>query len=118
MNSPQSYEQLIEASQELDLYSKLISQLNKDLALANIDLEFDEEVLPESLKYLLHEKLFHLINEHFDRYLNLLYVIDVSEEKIRSLDGSDIAQLSEQVCFLVLKREWQKVYTKYKYSQK
>ena len=83
---------------------------------ANIDLGFDEQVLPSSLKLLLQETVYKLIHEKFADYLNLLYIIDVSEEKIKELDGSDTLQLSEDVTFLILKREWQKVWFRNKYS--
>ncbi|MBC7641800.1 MAG: hypothetical protein H7174_05590, partial [Flavobacterium sp.] len=43
-------------------------------------------------------------------YLNLLYIIDVPEDQIKKLDGSDIEELSAQVAFLILKREWMKVW--------
>lgn len=101
---------------QLDLYAKLIGQLNKDLALANIDLEFASDVLPTSLKLVLHETIYKLIQEKFMDYLNLLYIVDVSEEKIRQLDGNDVLQLSEQVTFLVLQREWQKVFYRNNFS--
>ena len=65
----------------INLYKKLIKQLNKDLLFANIDLEFDENILPTSLKYLLHEMIFKLIQEKFADYLNLLYIIDVQKKK-------------------------------------
>lgn len=45
----------------------------------------------------------------FAEYLNLIYIIDVSEEQIKKLDGSDLVILAEEVAFLILKREWQKV---------
>lgn len=105
-----TFESVIYEANQRNLYPKLIQQLNKDLLFANINLEFGDEVLPTSLKFLLHETLFKLIQEKFTDYLNLLYIIDVSEEKIRQLDGSDMLQLSEQVTFLILKREWQKVH--------
>ncbi len=98
------------------MYKKLIVQLNKDLLYANIDLEFDEETLPTSLKFVLQETVFNLISSKFSDYLNLLYIVDVSEAKIRSLDGSDALKLSEEVTFLLLQREWQKVWFKAKYS--
>ena len=103
-------------AQELNLHQKLVQQLNKDLLLANINLQFDEDVLPSSLKLLLHETIYKLIQEKFTNYLNLLYIIDVSEKQIKQLDGSDILQLSENVAFLILKREWQKVFLKNKYN--
>lgn len=115
MQSLQTFQDVIDKSQELDLYKKLILQLNKDFLYANIDLEFHEEILPSSLKLLLHETIFKLIQEKFSDYLNLLYIIDVSEEKIKQLDGNDAVKLSEQVAFLILKREWQKVWFKNKY---
>ena len=113
---PNSFEALIEQADKLKLYKKLILQLNKDLLYANVDLEFNEATLPTSLKLVLQETLFHIIQNKFSDYLNLLYIIDVSEAKIKALDGSDVLQLSEDVTFLILQREWQKVWFKAKYS--
>ena len=115
MKELKTFDDLVVVANELELYSKLVLQLNKDLALANIDLEFASDVLPTSLKLLLHEKVYELIQEKFIEYLNLLYIIDVSEEKIKQLDGNNVLQLSENVTFLILKREWQKVYYRNRY---
>ena len=115
MNLPTTFEDLIQEANQLDLYKKLIKQLNKDFLYANIDLEFDEEVLPLSLKLILHETVYKLIQEKFADYLNLLYIIDVPEKKVKQLDGSDMVKLSEQVTFLILQREWQKVWFKSQY---
>ena len=116
MQLSQSFNDLIEEANQLNLYQKLIIQLNKDLALANVDLDFDVEVLPSSLKYLMHEMVYKLIQEKFAEYLNLLYIIDVSELKIKQLDGNDTLELSEQVTFLILQREWQKVWYRTQYQ--
>ena len=115
MQFPKSFNELIAEADRLKLYKKLVLQLNKDLALANVDVDFDEEVLPTSLKYILHETVFKLIQEKFSEYLNLLYIIDVSELKIRALNSDDTHELSEQVTFLILQREWQKVWYRNKY---
>lgn len=112
MQLPTNFENLIENANQLNLYKKLVQQLNKDLLYANIDLVFDEAVLPSSLKFILHETLFKLIQDKFTDYLNLLYIIDVSEQKVRQLDGGDALRLSEEVTFLILQREWQKVWFK------
>ena len=116
MKDLKTFEDLVATANQMELYSKLVLQLNKDLALANIDLEFASDVLPTSLKLLLHEKVYKLVQEKFMDYLNLLYIIDVSEEKIKQLDGNDTLQMSEEVMFLILKREWQKVYYRNLYS--
>ncbi len=112
---PTTFEALIQESERLKLYEKLVEQINKDFLLANIDLDFEPNILPSSLKYLLHEVIYNLIQEKFAEYLNLLYIIDVSEAKIKVLDGSDTLKLSEQVTFLILQREWQKVWFKQHY---
>ena len=116
MQLPTTFNQLIEEASQLKLYKKLIQQLNKDLLYANIDLSFNEDILPTSLKLLLHETVYKLIQDKFIDYLNLLYIIDVSEKKVKQLDGSDTLLLADQVAFLILQREWQKVWFKNKYS--
>ncbi len=116
MALPVTFEDLIAEANNLKLYQKLVQQLNKDFLYANIDLDFDEDILATSLKLILHETVYKLIQEKFTDYLNLLYIIDVSEDTIRQLDGSDTLQLSEQVTFLILQREWQKVWFRNKYS--
>lgn len=116
MQLPSTFNDLIDEANQLNLYEKLISQLNKDFLLANVDLDFHEEVLPSSLKLILHETVYKLIQEKFTEYLNLLYIIDVSEKQVKALDGDDILKLAEDVSFLILKREWQKVWFKNAYS--
>lgn len=110
MPIPSSFDDLVDKANKANLYQQLVKQLNKDLLFANVNLEFDEDVLPSSLKFILHETIYKLIQEKFIDYLNLLYIIDVSEEKIKQLDGNDVLKLSEDVVFLILKREWQKVW--------
>ena len=116
MTLPSNFENLVVEANRLSLYKKLVAQLNKDLLFANVDLEFDEDTLPTSLKLVLQETVYHLIQHKFSDYLNLLYQIDVSEKKIRSLNGEDLVKLSEDVTFLILQREWQKVWYKFKFS--
>jgi len=116
MQVPTNFNQLFEEANASDLYKQLVLQLNKDFLLANVDLDFHEEVLPSSLKLMLHETVYKLIQEKFTEYLNLLYIIDVPEKDVKALNGDDILMLSEAVSFLILKREWQKVWFRNKYS--
>jgi hypothetical protein len=115
MKLPTTFEALVDEANNSELYSKLVKQLNKDFLLANIDLDFHEEILPSSLKLLLHETIYKLIQEKFMEYLNLLYIVDVSEKQVKALDGNDTLKLAEDVSFLILRREWQKVWYKSKY---
>lgn len=108
--APQNTDLLLSEAQKEELFVKLIEQINKDFALANESVDFQISVSPIDLKLQLHEKIYLLIQHKFAEYLNLLYIIDVSEDQIKKLDGSDLVDLSEKVAFLILKREWQKVW--------
>lgn len=113
--TPVNTDQLLAEAEGENLYVKLIEQLNKDFNLANEAVDFSLSSKPEELKIQLYEKVFRLIHFRFAEYLNLLYIIDVPEEQVRALDGSDIEELSKQVSFLILKREWMKVWFRNKY---
>lgn len=105
---------LTEATNE-NLYFNLIEQINKDFNLANEPIDFPMSISADELKGELHEKIYRLIQYKFAEYLNLLYIIDVPEGEIKKLDGSDLVILSEQVSFLILKREWMKVWFRNNY---
>ena len=114
--APINTDLLLQEATNETLYVNLILQLNKDFNLANEAVDFPISLTPNELKIQLHEKIYRLIQYKFAEYLNLLYIIDVSEEEIKKLDGSDLVVLAEQVAFLILKREWQKVWFRNKYK--
>lgn len=113
--APINTDLLLSEAEGESLYLNLVVQINKDFNLANEGIDFPMSVSPEELKIQLHEKIYRLIQYKFAEYLNLLYIIDVAEEEVKKLDGSDLIALAEQVSFLILKREWQKVWFKNKY---
>jgi hypothetical protein len=82
------------------LYLKLVAQINKDFNLANEGIDFPMST--RGAQNTITRKIFRLIQYKFAEYLNLLYIIDVSEEE--KLDRSDLVLLAEQVSFLILKR--------------
>lgn len=114
-NPPANIDVLISQAEEENLYFKLIEQTNKDFGLANESLDVPASIFPFDFKNRVQEKIYFLIQHKFAEYLNLLYVVDVPEEEVKKLNGNDIVELSEQVTFLVLKREWQKVWFRNKY---
>lgn len=113
--APKNVDLLLSEAENEALYLKLIEQINKDFNLANEGIDFPMTISPDELKIQLHEKIYRLIQYKFAEYLNLLYIIDVSEDEVKRMDGSDLVVLAEQVSFLILKREWQKVWFKNKY---
>ena len=112
---PTNTDNLLSEAEKENLYAKLIEQLNKDFNFANEAIDFPQSTTPYELKVQLHEKIYRLIQYKYTELLNLLYIIDVPEENIKQLDGSDTVELSEQIAFLVLKREWMKVWFRNRY---
>jgi hypothetical protein len=113
--APISTDHLLSEAEKENLYNKLIEQLNKDFNFANEPIDLPKSTTPHELKVQLHEKIYRLIQYKFAEYLSLLYIVDVPEEAIKQLDGSDLVELSEQVSFLILKREWMKVWFRNNY---
>ena len=113
--APSSTENLLSEAENENLYPKLIDQINKDFNFANEAIDFPQSTTPYELKVQLHEKVYRLIQYKYAELLNLLYIIDVPEDNVKQLDGSDTVELSEQISFLILKREWMKVWFRNKY---
>lgn len=105
-----STEAIISKSEELSLYTKLIQQLNKDFLRANISVQFSENLSPKELKSKLYQSIESIIKTNLSDYLNLLYLIDVSEVKIKQLQLESADNYLHKSVFLLLFREWQKVW--------
>ena len=113
--APINTDQLLSEAGNENLYSKLIEQLNKDFNFANEAVDFPQSTTPYELKVQLHEKIYRLIQYKYTELLNLLYIIDVPEDNIKQLQGMDTAELSEQIAYLILRREWMKVWLRNRY---
>ena len=96
---------------ENDLYIKLIEQLNKDFQMTGIEEQFSLETTPKFLISQLQNSIYKLINSNYSEYLNLMYRIDVSENQLKKIDVLDV----EQIGYVILKREWQKVWIRSKF---
>lgn len=108
--APSTIDHLLSEAEKEQLYLKLVEQVNKDFNFANEPIDLPISITPEELKSALHDKIYRLIQYKFVEYLNLLYIVDVPEEQVKQLDGTDVFEMSHQVAFLVLKREWMKVW--------
>lgn len=113
--APINTDQLLSEAEKENLYAKLIEQLNKDFNFANEAVDFPQSTTSYELKVQLHEKIYRLIQYKYTELLNLLYIIDVPEENIKQLQGMDTAELSEQIAYLILRREWMKVWFRNRY---
>lgn len=116
MESKNSIE-LIQNIQKENLYAQTVQQLNKDFQLANIDKTIEVSLKPNELKEALNEFLLNLFTNHYDSYLNLLYIVDVSEKELRKVSNKILSEMIEEISFLILKREFQKVWLKKRFSK-
>lgn len=98
-----------------NLLPKLIEQLNKDFQLANINEQLAPELVIAEVNAALNKILYSLMTKQYDDYLNLLYRIDVSEKELTLIKGIDLKDNLNEIAFLIIKREFQKVWFKSKY---
>ncbi|MDX1829478.1 MAG: hypothetical protein R3342_08030 [Lutibacter sp.] len=102
--------ELLEKSLKENLYGKIIQQLNKDFLLANVSYHFSEEINPSELKKTLVEILHEMVINNYDDYLNLIYRIDISEKDLAKIKGQSLKLIVDEITYLILKREYQKVW--------
>lgn len=100
-----------------NLYEKLIQQLNKDFQMSNLDVEIKSSLPPKELYKTLNDYLMHLIQKQYDDYLNFLYRVDVGETELLKVNSVDLEESINQVTFLVLKREVQKVWLRENFNK-
>jgi hypothetical protein len=106
---------LLENALAQKLYKKLILQLCKDFELANIPMEISVTMDPGNLITVLKEKIYRLLLDQFADYLNLMYEVDVPESDFKEMEGNNVVEVAEQVVYLMVKRELQKVTSKARY---
>ena len=99
-----------------NLYHALIQQLNKDLLLTNLHFVVPENCKPAILLEELNRFVSELVNNDFNTFLNLLYRIDLSENILIKLPKDNQEEYISSISFLILKREWEKVWFRKKYS--
>jgi hypothetical protein len=101
---------------EEEIFPSLVEKLHKDFAL-------EKETLPavsnlEIIRKQLIEKVKELMSRDYERFLNSLYRIDVSEKKVREiLHSKDRTTIPEQLADLIIERQMMRVRTQILYKQ-
>jgi hypothetical protein len=103
--------------EQMEMLEKLIVQLNKDLSLSGIETQFNMDWSPKLLIDRLSKIVATLMKNEFHKFMNLLYRIDISEKKIGKIGTSDFDQVVNVITFMILKKEWQKVWFRNRNSQ-
>ncbi len=95
-----------------DLYSKLVSQLEKDFVMSGINYDFSD-LLPDQLINALYEVVEELLSKEYPTLLNLLYRMDIPESAIKF---NEVPTVEQQLVNLILRREFLKIKLRMKYS--
>ena len=94
--------------------TELIKQVNKELAIA-----LPEKISMAELQSQLAIHINYLILHHFEQLVSLLYRIDVSEAKIKSLLQNQAGEnAGNLIATLIIERQQQKIKTRQQFSKK
>ena len=103
---------LINKLESSNLIKPLVEQIKKDAHLSGLDFHCSTEISAALLIKTVYDFLLNLIVNDFGAYLNFLYRVDLSEKELKSIDHIEPKDICREVTYLLLKREWQKVYFK------
>ena len=102
---------------DYDKVPDLARQISKDVNLSGIsDTRFEGIISIEKLVSILKEFIGELVAYNQECFSNLMYRIDISEAKIYELEHTQLTDLVDEITYMVLKREMQKVYFKNLFS--
>lgn len=96
--------------EQMEMLRELIRQLNKDLSLSGVEIQFDENWGPELLIKNLTQVIATIMEKDFQKFINFLYRIDISEKKLGDIKTSDFGEVINEITLMILKKEWQKVW--------
>lgn len=104
--------ELLNIVESENLFQNLILQLNKDFQLSNLSESFELSITLIQLKEQLNKIIVNLLTNNYDDYLNFLYRVDVPEKELLTIKSNNLEATINQITFLILKREYQKVWFK------
>ena len=84
----------------------------------SLDIELKENISLEELTSVLAEHIHYLIGSNFNRLLNILYRIDISEKKLKQLlDENQTQDAGMIIAQLIIKRQIQKAESREKFRK-
>ena len=92
-----------------------------ELIICDLNLESEKSILEikhlDELKEKLEKIVAYLLDNDFERLLNAMYRLDISEEKFKmALSGLSGNSISKEITELIIEREVKKLETRAKYS--
>ena len=92
-----------------------------ELIIQDLKLESEKSIVEikhlDELKEKLEKIVAYLLDNDFERLLNAMYRLDISEEKFKmTLSGMSGKSISKEITELIIEREVKKIETRAKYS--
>ena len=101
---------------EKELYTALIAKLSKDFSLEGSFLPVSADLA--LIKEFLVKRINELMSRDYERFLNRLYRIDVSESKVQEiLHSKDKTTVTEKLADLIIERQMLRLKTQVLYKQ-
>lgn len=101
--------------EEKELYSALITKLAKDFSLEGSSLPVAADLT--LIKEFLIQRISELMSRDYERFLNSLYRIDVSESKVQKiLHSKDKTTVTEKLADLIIERQMMRLKTQFLYK--
>lgn len=99
-----------------ELYTELVAKLSKDFSLEGSSLPVAADLTV--IKEFLINRIKELMSRDFERFLNSLYRIDVSESKVQDiLHAKDKTTIPDKLADLVIERQLLRLKTQLMYKQ-
>ena len=106
--------------EEKEFYPDVLAKISKDFSTSKTSIEVVEEYSKdiESLRAHLTKKITEMMEKDFDRFLNNLYRIDVSEEKVtKVLSTAPFELVPSMLADLIIERQIQRINTQRLYKE-
>ena len=108
--------QLLNYVKEECLLIELIRQINKDCELSNLNFYIKESEELELIIEALQKLILNLLEQNYEGYLRLIYRIDLAEKELLLIQKEAFEERIQRLAFSILKREYQKVWFRFRYK--
>lgn len=109
MSSNLVIQSILQEAKDQGHFNELIKQLHKDFFRAGLESDLDLGTTINSVSRNILATIYALIISDFERYLNLLYVIDIDENVVKAMPVQRVDELAHNISVLILQRELKKV---------
>lgn len=106
--------------EEKEIYPAVLKKISNDFSTNRTSIEILEEYSKDldALKLHLSKKIEEMMEKDFDRFLNNLYRIDVSEAKVkRVLNEAPFESIPSHLADLIIERQVQRIETQRLYKE-